>query len=188
MFFEFPSLKLTVRPWKWMVGILFCFLLGWPIFRCVWRGVSGISWVWNLSLLNVVSNSKIPKFLEKSTLTSWKNSISVIKKGLKHNLTPITYNHPLDSFIFIYEFQAVPESNVSRSRGWPWRASFVPEVEDSSSILRNDHPRHHTNPWFQERGLQRSSEKVHFESISKRCRVHRNCWWKRLSLVENCHI
>ena len=28
-----PSLKLTACPWKWMVGILYTFLLGWPIFR-----------------------------------------------------------------------------------------------------------------------------------------------------------
>ena len=28
-----PSLKLTVRPWKWMVGILLS-LFWWPIFRC----------------------------------------------------------------------------------------------------------------------------------------------------------
>ncbi len=28
-----PSLKLTVRTWKWMVGILSRFLLGYPIFR-----------------------------------------------------------------------------------------------------------------------------------------------------------
>ena len=31
--FQLPSLKLTVRTWKWMVG-RWHFLLGWPIFRC----------------------------------------------------------------------------------------------------------------------------------------------------------
>ena len=32
-FSTIPSLKLTVRTWKWMVG-RWHFLLGWPIFRC----------------------------------------------------------------------------------------------------------------------------------------------------------
>ena len=49
---DIPSLKLTVRTWKWMVGILSRFLLGWPI----WRGELLVSGrvnhmaLWNLNV------------------------------------------------------------------------------------------------------------------------------------------